>query len=187
MHSYPPVLPRMCLHPASRTAAAAVYSVISTGTSPRAPPQKLLGSGTEQALLPGAAPGAAADNAITRRGGARGAGGQGLAQRRVVVDVREFMSHLPAVLHQQGLELVPVTLEVPPPPPPPPRGGRRPIKTHMQACACATVVSQNSLARQQGEFVSGQWREISCTLEGHSEGILCCMNSIARSAGDARL
>lgn len=29
-----------------------------------------------------------------------------------MVDVREFMSHLPAVLHQQGLELIPVTLEV---------------------------------------------------------------------------
>ena len=33
---------------------------------------------------------------------------------RVVVDVREFMSHLPAVLHQQGFEVVPVTLEVRP-------------------------------------------------------------------------
>ncbi|MEW5320262.1 MAG: hypothetical protein WDW38_011346 [Sanguina aurantia] len=32
--------------------------------------------------------------------------------RRLVVDVREFMSSLPAVLHQQGFELVPVTLEV---------------------------------------------------------------------------
>lgn len=35
--------------------------------------------------------------------------------RRLVVDVREFMSHLPAVLHQQGMELIPVTLEVMPP------------------------------------------------------------------------
>ena len=32
--------------------------------------------------------------------------------RRVVVDVREFMSMLPAVLHQRGLSIVPVTLEV---------------------------------------------------------------------------
>ena len=32
-----------------------------------------------------------------------------------MVDVREFMSHLPAVLHQQGMELIPVTLEVLPP------------------------------------------------------------------------
>eukprot|EP00879_Flechtneria_rotunda_P028844 GHRR01031075.1.p1 GENE.GHRR01031075.1~~GHRR01031075.1.p1 ORF type:complete len:169 (+),score=29.78 GHRR01031075.1:269-775(+) len=31
---------------------------------------------------------------------------------RLVVDVREFMSGLPAVLHQQGFRLVPVTLEV---------------------------------------------------------------------------
>lgn len=34
--------------------------------------------------------------------------------KRVVVDVREFMSSLPAVLHGQGLEVVPVTLEVSP-------------------------------------------------------------------------
>ena len=32
--------------------------------------------------------------------------------RRLVIDVREFMSSLPAVLHQQGLQIVPVTLEV---------------------------------------------------------------------------
>lgn len=38
--------------------------------------------------------------------------GSQAAPRRLVVDVREFMSHLPAVLHQQGLELIPVTLEV---------------------------------------------------------------------------
>jgi len=43
------------------------------------------------------------------------AGGRNAARdvpARVVVDVREFMSHLPAVLHQQGFEVVPVTLEV---------------------------------------------------------------------------
>ena len=32
--------------------------------------------------------------------------------RRLVIDVREFMSSLPSVLHQQGLQIVPVTLEV---------------------------------------------------------------------------
>lgn len=32
--------------------------------------------------------------------------------KRLVVDVREFMSSLPSVLHQQGLQIVPVTLEV---------------------------------------------------------------------------
>jgi DNA excision repair protein ERCC-4 len=31
---------------------------------------------------------------------------------RLVVDVREFMSGLPAVLHQQGFRLTPITLEV---------------------------------------------------------------------------
>ena len=38
--------------------------------------------------------------------------------RKVVVDVREFMSPLPAVLHQQALDVIPVTLEVGPPAPP---------------------------------------------------------------------
>jgi hypothetical protein len=49
-------------------------------------------------------------NAVSRQGGSR------LAPRapptRLVVDVREFMSSLPAVLYQQGLNLVPLTLEV---------------------------------------------------------------------------
>jgi hypothetical protein len=31
---------------------------------------------------------------------------------RLVVDVREFMSGLPAVLHTQGFKLTPITLEV---------------------------------------------------------------------------
>ena len=34
-----------------------------------------------------------------------------MERNRVVVDVREFMSALPAVLHGQGMEVVPVTLE----------------------------------------------------------------------------
>ena len=34
--------------------------------------------------------------------------------KRLVIDVREFMSSLPSVLHQQGLQIVPVTLEVSP-------------------------------------------------------------------------
>ncbi|GLC33404.1 hypothetical protein PLESTB_000071900 [Pleodorina starrii] len=58
-------------------------------------------------------------NALTRvaggraaaRGGGLGAGGPG-GPKRLVVDVREFMSSLPAVLHQKGFELLPVTLEV---------------------------------------------------------------------------
>ena len=35
-----------------------------------------------------------------------------LACRRLVVDVREFMSGLPGVLHRQGFYITPVTLEV---------------------------------------------------------------------------
>jgi DNA excision repair protein ERCC-4 len=31
---------------------------------------------------------------------------------KLVVDVREFMSGLPAVLHQQGFRITPITLEV---------------------------------------------------------------------------
>ena len=31
---------------------------------------------------------------------------------KLVVDVREFMSGLPAVLHSQGFKLTPITLEV---------------------------------------------------------------------------
>ncbi|GLC66509.1 hypothetical protein PLESTF_000438200 [Pleodorina starrii] len=58
-------------------------------------------------------------NALTRaaggraaaRGGGLGGGGPG-GPKRLVVDVREFMSSLPAVLHQKGFELLPVTLEV---------------------------------------------------------------------------
>lgn len=46
-------------------------------------------------------------NALTRR-----AGGAAVIPRRVIVDVREFMSSLPAVLHQQGMEVVPLTLQV---------------------------------------------------------------------------
>ena len=34
--------------------------------------------------------------------------------KKLVIEVREFMSSLPSVLHQQGLHIVPVTLEVPP-------------------------------------------------------------------------
>lgn len=49
-------------------------------------------------------------NALSRRGGMQLA--MKTAPRRLVVDVREFMSSLPCVLYQQGLDLAPVTLEV---------------------------------------------------------------------------
>ncbi|GAX84863.1 hypothetical protein CEUSTIGMA_g12284.t1 [Chlamydomonas eustigma] len=63
----------------------------------------------------------ASRNQLTRQGGAlslMGANGgtkgglQKQQQRRLVVDVREFMSGLPSVLHQKGMMLMPVTLEV---------------------------------------------------------------------------
>jgi hypothetical protein len=50
------------------------------------------------------------NNAATRRAGGRLVAKP--APTRIVVDMREFMSSLPAVLHQQGFEIVPVTLEV---------------------------------------------------------------------------
>ena len=46
------------------------------------------------------------------RGGAGGRGAGKAVPRKLVVDVREFMSGLPSVLHQQGFYLSPVTLEV---------------------------------------------------------------------------
>ncbi|CAI5458348.1 unnamed protein product [Closterium sp. Yama58-4] len=52
----------------------------------------------------------AAANAITRRGGGRRAAER--QEMRVVVDMREFNSSLPCVLHQRGIKILPVTLEV---------------------------------------------------------------------------
>ncbi len=57
--------------------------------------------------LPGSA-----HNALTRRAGGRMSNRP--TPKRVVVDMREFMSSLPAVLHQQGMQVTPVTLEVTP-------------------------------------------------------------------------
>lgn len=53
-------------------------------------------------------------NALTRvAGGARMAGPRGKPEPvRLIVDIREFMAALPSVLHQAGLQVVPVTLEV---------------------------------------------------------------------------
>ena len=52
----------------------------------------------------------AANNTITRHGGMMHPAKRD--RRRIVVDVREFMSPLPCVLHQQSMDVVPVTLEV---------------------------------------------------------------------------
>lgn len=51
-----------------------------------------------------------AANTLTRRAGGRI--GSKLLPRRVVIDVREFRSSLPAVLYSKGMEVVPLTLEV---------------------------------------------------------------------------
>lgn len=51
-------------------------------------------------------------NALTRRAGGALALHQPAQPVRIVVDVREFMSQLPAVLHGRGLEVAPVTLAV---------------------------------------------------------------------------
>ncbi|GAB4857718.1 DNA repair endonuclease uvh1 [Ancistrocladus abbreviatus] len=50
-----------------------------------------------------------AQNSITRK-----AGGRKVAEKemQVIVDMREFMSSLPNVLHQKGMRIIPVTLEV---------------------------------------------------------------------------
>lgn len=48
-------------------------------------------------------------NALTRKAGGRKAPEK---QNQVIVDMREFKSYLPCVLHQQGMKIIPVTLEV---------------------------------------------------------------------------
>ncbi|GLJ46967.1 hypothetical protein SUGI_0991250 [Cryptomeria japonica] len=51
----------------------------------------------------------ASQNALTRKAGGRKAPEK---QIQVIVDMREFRSSLPSVLHQQGMKIIPVTLEV---------------------------------------------------------------------------
>ncbi|OMO95792.1 hypothetical protein CCACVL1_05267 [Corchorus capsularis] len=53
--------------------------------------------------------GSSSQNSITRK-----AGGRKEAEKvmQVIVDMREFMSTLPNVLHQKGMRIIPVTLEV---------------------------------------------------------------------------
>ncbi|XP_044485744.1 DNA repair endonuclease UVH1 isoform X2 [Mangifera indica] len=48
-------------------------------------------------------------NAITRKAGGRK---EAEKEMQVIVDMREFMSSLPNVLHQKGMRIIPVTLEV---------------------------------------------------------------------------
>lgn len=69
-----------------------------------------LHTGVDELYMGVGAGSSAARNAITRRAGGRR--GERAVPRRVVVDMREFMSSLPAVLHQRGFEIAPMTLEV---------------------------------------------------------------------------
>uniref|UniRef100_A0A453JB93 ERCC4 domain-containing protein n=2 Tax=Aegilops tauschii subsp. strangulata TaxID=200361 RepID=A0A453JB93_AEGTS len=48
-------------------------------------------------------------NSLTRKAGGRKPTGKDM---QVIVDMREFMSSLPNVLHQKGIRIIPVTLEV---------------------------------------------------------------------------
>lgn len=48
-------------------------------------------------------------NSITRKAGGRK---EVEKEKQVIVDMREFMSSLPNVLHQKGMRIIPVTLEV---------------------------------------------------------------------------
>ncbi|XP_073027425.1 DNA repair endonuclease UVH1 [Primulina eburnea] len=50
-----------------------------------------------------------AQNLITRKAGGRK---EAEKEMQVIVDMREFMSSLPNVLHQKGIRIIPVTLEV---------------------------------------------------------------------------
>ncbi|EYU40836.1 hypothetical protein ABFS82_05G079800 [Erythranthe guttata] len=51
----------------------------------------------------------AAQNVITRKAGGRK---EAEKEMQIIVDMREFMSSLPNVLHQKGMRIIPVTLEV---------------------------------------------------------------------------
>ncbi|KAL3151984.1 hypothetical protein ABBQ32_001106 [Trebouxia sp. C0010 RCD-2024] len=76
-------------------------------------------------------------NALTRRAGGRLSSRP--LPRRLVIDVREFMSSLPSVLHQQGLHIVPVTLEV----------GDYILSPEM-------CVERKSISDLKGSFISGR-------------------------------
>ncbi|PRQ18415.1 putative RuvA domain 2, restriction endonuclease type II [Rosa chinensis] len=54
-------------------------------------------------------PEVSSQNSITRKAGGRR---EVEKQMQVIVDMREFMSSLPNVLHQKGMRIIPVTLEV---------------------------------------------------------------------------
>ncbi|XP_022736156.1 DNA repair endonuclease UVH1 isoform X2 [Durio zibethinus] len=53
--------------------------------------------------------GSSSQNSITRKAGGRK---ETEKEMQIIVDMREFMSSLPNVLHQKGMRIIPVTLEV---------------------------------------------------------------------------
>jgi DNA excision repair protein ERCC-4 len=80
---------------------------------PEPGPEPAPGAGGAPALLlPPGGTGPEHNDATRRAGGRALLLGAPPAPRRVVVDVREFASPLPGVLHAGGLEICPVTLEV---------------------------------------------------------------------------
>ncbi|KAL9281913.1 DNA repair endonuclease UVH1 [Arabidopsis thaliana] len=54
-------------------------------------------------------PASSTQNSLTRKAGGRK---EVEKETQVIVDMREFMSSLPNVLHQKGMKIIPVTLEV---------------------------------------------------------------------------
>ena len=91
--------------PHSTTPAVRCLQDLALLTMPQ--PEGNLQPGVEE-NIPGVIP---VTNTITRHGGMMHPAKRG--KRRIVVDMREFMSPLPCVLHQQTMDVVPVTLEVP--------------------------------------------------------------------------
>eukprot|EP00210_Caulerpa_lentillifera_P001178 g1134.t1 len=51
-------------------------------------------------------------NAMTRKGGGRASSSLMVPNKKIVVDMREFMSKLPVILHKHNFDLHPLTLEI---------------------------------------------------------------------------
>ncbi|XP_020615732.1 DNA repair endonuclease XPF-like isoform X2 [Orbicella faveolata] len=65
---------------------------------------------TGAAMMLSRDPSKATDAVSTRKAGAQD--GQNKASRKVIVDMREFRSELPSLIHRRGIDVEPVTLEV---------------------------------------------------------------------------
>ena len=62
-------------------------------------------------LLHGAAS-STAEPKSSRKGGARDQKAKDKNPAKIIVDMREFRSELPALIHKRGIEIEPVTLQV---------------------------------------------------------------------------